>query len=359
MSLRRIIPAITLSFLAVLTVLSIAGAFIGAERAKVMFTSPPMVAYWVALLVLLLAGFVVFPKLVRRPGLLAAHFGTVLIVFGAMAGSQAGHDAGARIFGRAKVPLSYMIIAEGQDSSVLMDANLAERMGDLPFAIRLNRFWIEHYPPEGKNWILQWVAWVPADANTGQPQEVLEGQLPWEVGSDMEVPYTQARVNIVGLDAAANGQPRLKVRLNIEGRSRETVIEPAPGQLMKSLSVTEALGLSAGEQAADEVRLLFREPEGDVRDYKSDLSVLKDGNEVARKVIEVNDPLHYGGYHFYQNAYRIDQEQYTILGVVSDTGLELVYAGFVLLCGGVFYQFWLEPIVAAIRRRRGGHARAA
>ncbi len=39
------------------------------------------------------------------------------------------------------------------------------------------------------------------------------------------------------------------------------------------------------------------------KDYKSWLTVIKNGREVMRKVIEVNEPLKYGGYTFYQSSY--------------------------------------------------------
>ena len=42
---------------------------------------------------------------------------------------------------------------------------------------------------------------------------------------------------------------------------------------------------------------------GAPKEYLSDLVVIKDGQEVLRKSIEVNDPLHYGGMTFYQSNY--------------------------------------------------------
>jgi hypothetical protein len=78
-----------------------------------------------------------------------------------------------------------------------------------------------------------------------------------------------------------------------------------------------------------------------VSDYISDLKVIADGKVVAEKSIEVNKPLHYGGYHFYQSSYDDEEGLYTILSVTSDTGLNIVYAGYTLLSVGVFWHFWL------------------
>lgn len=43
--------------------------------------------------------------------------------------------------------------------------------------------------------------------------------------------------------------------------------------------------------------------DGAPKDYRSDLSVIRDGKEVARKTIRVNDPLSYEGITFYQSSY--------------------------------------------------------
>jgi len=44
-------------------------------------------------------------------------------------------------------------------------------------------------------------------------------------------------------------------------------------------------------------------PNGAPKDYRSDLSVIRDGKEVIRKTIRVNDPLSYEGITFYQSSY--------------------------------------------------------
>jgi cytochrome c biogenesis protein len=44
-------------------------------------------------------------------------------------------------------------------------------------------------------------------------------------------------------------------------------------------------------------------PNNAPKDYRSDLSVIKDGKEVTRKTIRVNDPLTYEGISFYQSSF--------------------------------------------------------
>ncbi len=89
-----------------------------------------------------------------------------------------------------------------------------------------------------------------------------------------------------------------------------------------------------------------------VRAFNSQVTVLEKGQEVVRGVIKVNKPLHYGGYHFYQYDYDRAQGRYTILSVVSDSGLNLVYLGFVLVGVGSVFHFWLRPVWQRIGEKR-------
>jgi len=91
------------------------------------------------------------------------------------------------------------------------------------------------------------------------------------------------------------------------------------------------------------------------KDFYSRLVAIRDDRELpeTEKVIEVNDPLHYGGYHFYQNDYDKSAWRYSIIGVVRDSGLWVVYAGFILLMAGSAAHFWLRPAWRALRGRAG------
>ncbi len=124
-----------------------------------------------------------------------------------------------------------------------------------------------------------------------------------------------------------------------------------------ALPIGPALGLTKngprGQQQDGDAFLLLLPQDGAVRDYKSRLQVLGvNGVHLAKKVIEVNDPLHFGGYHFYQHSYDTRQGRFTVLGVRSDSGLNVVYVGFALMCFGVAWLFWFRPLWAAIRKEK-------
>lgn len=113
-------------------VLSVLGAFLGADRAKAMFTSAPLALFWALLAGLVAARLLRFDKLVRLPGLLPLYLGPLLILLGSMYGSATGHSVAGRLFGSKKIPRGYMVIPEVATSDELLDRELGRRIARLP-----------------------------------------------------------------------------------------------------------------------------------------------------------------------------------------------------------------------------------
>jgi predicted Rossmann-fold nucleotide-binding protein len=77
-----------------------------------------------------------------------------------------------------------------------------------------------------------------------------------------------------------------------------------------------------------------------VKDYKSVLEIIDDGTMVKTGEIEVNKPLYYRGYHFYQNTFNFEgSTPVSGLLVVSARGVWLVFAGYALILIGLFGHF--------------------
>ena len=135
---------IGLILIMLLLVLSIVGAFYGAEKASQFFNSLPLIVYWLVLMTFLVAGLITFRRLIRVPGLLLVHLGCVFILVGAIWGSEAGHRLQKKLLGIDKVPFGYMMIYEqtAKDSIVDEDDNV---LAKLPFNIYLEDFRIEYY----------------------------------------------------------------------------------------------------------------------------------------------------------------------------------------------------------------------
>lgn len=120
-----------------------------------------------------------------------------------------------------------------------------------------------------------------------------------------------------------------------------------PGQLLGGISLRNVLGPDPG---GHEAALYLARPAPPIQSFNSDVDVKIGDRNVERAKIQVNHPLHYGGYHFYQNAYDAEHGQYTVLSVASDSGLWMVWLGMALVTAGTFWFFWVQPAIAYFRR---------
>lgn len=489
-SLRRAILWSVLGGIFILIVLSAVGALIGSgelgraaaeafpghpwvahlfgpQRPKELFNSWPLVIFWFAVAGLLAAGLAAFRRLVAAPAGLAMHLGALLVIAGAMWGSDKGHAMREALFGTVKVPSAYMPIMEGATEDRLFADDLQTPLAALPFGLHLRDFTVEHYPSDAATWALLVVApTLDAEGNVAGVQE----QLRWRVGEELAVPHSDARLTVLrylphARPAYAEGvRPHVEValpggeRLALDAEvGRELTIRDAPPMRLKVVRVfsnLRVLGTGPGRRVIDapgegdnpaaQVQVIgpegvwlegyalametpVRSPDGEllanlrfsrpqpsgaeddpasdapamelllscggrqerrwlivprgagvarlalapiilgretadddmaammapdlylvrpvgpVSDYKSDLEVREGGRTVARRTVEVNDPLHYGGYHFYQYSYDSKHEAYTVLSAVSDSGLAAVYLGMALLALGAFGRFWAGP----------------
>jgi len=348
-----------------LAALSVAGAFLGAERAERFFNATPLVVFWFLLGGLLVVGFVAFRSLLARPGLLAMHLGALLVLGGAMWGSDRGHALG----GGQAVPSAYMVIHEGETTDVLLDPATQEAVGRLPFPLRLDDFRLEYYKPDDP------ARWDLSVGTLAHREEALQ---PWRVGSTFTLPVTGIRVRVLGylassrpvLDDRGNvaaaecdpdgkGPPAMQVLIASHGAEDRAWLVPREGEGYAELLLagrSRGRGALRGGDYVMAQSLILERPEPPIRDYLSDVAVVRDNLDVAKKTVEVNDPLHWGGYHFYQVDYDHEAARYTVLLVQSDRGLYVVYGGFILLVAGAFWHFWIAPALRFVAARQGGRA---
>jgi cytochrome c biogenesis protein ResB len=271
----------------VLTVLSIYGAFIGAERAKQFFNQPPLVVYWTVMATLLIVGFAAFHRLLRVPGLLLMHAGCVLILAGGMWSSQAGHNLQKKLFGIDKIPSGQMAIYEGQsENHVMLDGSREQK--ELPFSIKLNDFKIEYYKPK-----FEYLDYEMA----GGMQRVTA-----EIGRQVDLGAEQGTAKIT--------RKFRNLKVSIEGDKREYYDDPSPNS-------NPAL----------------------------EVQITKPDGQVAKRFIY---SLHPEFSHSPQSSYDDKAARYTVLQVVSDTGVRVVFAGYWMLCIGVVWHMWLRHLLKKI-----------
>lgn len=393
---RKLFLWTTLAVIAVLAVLSVVGSFLGAARARHLFNGP-LAGLWIALTAFLMAAVVYSPNILRRAPSLAMHLGAIAILLGSMWNSPPGHLLARKWFSIDKVAGGFMTIYQHQASREILDGSTGGVIARLPFDVVLNRFSIEYYPPKRDEWHL--VAIVPRAATDSGPHEgpspcAASVVLDWEVGRELAIPGAGVKLKV--LEYIPHAEPVLRepasepgaeptsqsalgdLDVSVEAQAKESSSVPAmrialtrqDGAIAQAwmivdsyidMAVLRLSGVPDGSErgGGQDATLLLCRPDSPIKSYKSDVAVEKDGRTVAGKVIEVNHPMHYGGYHFYQSSYDPEGRQYTVLSVTSDSGLWMVYAGMAMLTAGAFWFCWIGPIIRRVRdsgRASGGRA---
>lgn len=332
---RRVIMWVALALIILLIFVSIYGAFIGAERAQSFINRLPLMVYWIAFTLLLIIALAVFRRLVRVPSLLLMHLGCVFILAGSMWASEVGHTLQKKLFGIDKIQAGQMTIYEGySDNRVILEDN--KQIKELPFSVELKDFQIEYYKP----------AYLYIQTRDGQGWKI-----PVEIGTEFPLGPELGTVKI--LRAFEN------FKITIEDGSRKIIDDPQPGiNPALEVQITSPQGqvttkyvferFGGHTRPEDKFALSYRRV---ISDYISRLRIIEDERIAAEKDIEVNHPLSFGGYHLYQHSYDAEAGQYTVLMVVSNTGLAVVYAGYWMLCIGVFWHMWLRHIVTRIKSK--------
>jgi len=325
--LRRVALWAGLILILLLIVFSIYGAFIGAESAKRFFNSIPMSVYWVAFSVLLISAIVLFKRLLCFRGLFLIHLGCIIIFAGGIIGSQAGFRLQDKLFKTDTIRTGQMIINEGTTERAVELGDGVIKM--LSFAIKLVDFKIEYYQPGQLTIRTQNGEGFKIAAEPGQKYVLGDDLGSVEIVRRFEYfKLTREEDKRIAFEDPNGGpNPALEVLLKKSDGSETIryVFERFPGHARPD----------------DNLQFSYNRL---VKDFLSDVEVVKGNKVVTRKNIEVNKPLHYGGYLFYQQGYDSDTSRYTVLGVTSDKGLGIVFLGYILLCAGVFWHFWLRHI---------------
>lgn len=316
-----------LAAIAVLCLLSIFGAFLGAENARAFFNSIPLAAWWIGFTALLVMSIVAFRALHKRFMLFLMHAGCILILLGGLSGSRIGQKMTASILDKPWIEPCYLKLYAGRQSSTAYRSTDGQPL-DLGFSVALNDFQIHYYDNP--------VTVLVLESDLGR----------WEIlpakGAEYLLSAQAGKVRV--LDVFAN----LKIRME-NGKpvaSEGPAVESNPAWLLEFVNpdgqVTQQFVFEkfSGHAMSGYQFLVTVQKRGMVRDYISDVQVFRDGQPVAAKQIEVNYPLHYAGFHIYQDSYGQDEMgQYSVLQVVPDQGVRLVFGGYVLLTIGLVVHF--------------------
>ena len=297
--------------------------------AKQIFNSLPFVFYYLFLVVFLLISLVFTGGKMETIGIFLTHAAVILIITSSMAASEKGHNVINQWFNIGKIPAGEIVIYKGQtEDRVWLEQK--QQIAVIPFSIKLTNLRIEFYQPgllhirslEGKYWQM------PAEPNAAK--------------------YLDPNTGMVQvLNVFKNFKLKTENNQTTAYDSTESGSNPAV-----RISYTSPHGAVVKKYIFAKFQnpvlpddKIYIDYTLDVRDYYSDIEIIKDGKVVASGTVEVNRPFHYGGYHFYQKVYDTETEQFTVLGVVSDTGLTPFYGGSIVLLVGVSWHFWFRHLI--------------
>lgn len=333
--------ALILMLLAVFAACAVYGSFLGAQRAQVFFNSPPMIGFWCLLAAALAAALAADSILPRKSALRLIHAGCLAVLAGGLLGSPKAHRLTARWLGGPDWTKGQMQLQPGQSASQVK-LQTEDQTGRLPFELRLKDASIEYYDKpaiglyfnDGAGWVIS--------AEKGGPIAIPDGRGTIEVSAvyrNFKLKSEQGQIVPYESDEpAANPAYQL-------------IYRPAGGQ-PEIFYVFERFGMHA--LSGRTCRAEYIAPSV-VKDYKSTLQIVQDGQVVKEAVIEVNKPLYYAGYHFYQHTFAYNQsEPVSGIMVVSARGIGLVFGGYGMILAGLAVQLWPKFLSRGIKSTAGG-----
>lgn len=274
------------------------------------------------------------PFKITQIGFTLAHTGVIFILIGALIGIIWGEKG-------------YLHLIKGKPSSVMKVIKKGKEVGEkkLDFTVVLDNFKVEYYTENDRISIYERKEQHYKHLFSINPAITKEFQLPGGIrtikilkknifeSADEKIPYFEIEVE----------RPKhlqdstIKEKLNSpQHRMAEEMFKDGPLSLI--LAVGNPLPFDENRYMVDYT--LIKEP----KLFQSILSIIeKNGEKITSSPIVVNSPFTYRGYKFYQSNYNPDNPDYSGILVVKDPGLMIVYIGFILVCVGIIYIFYIKP----------------
>ena len=170
---------------------------------------------------------------------------------------------------------------------------------------------------------------VPASLNRSRPTAIGRSPLRMQILEFLPDP----RIHLDVEPVAEGGEPAIRAKLTGPLGSQEKWIM-----------------LDDQDPAAYEDKNFFVRyfrPEAPIKQFFATVNILENGRTAASGVISVNSPLKHKGYQFFQVDY--DQQagknsKYSVLKVVYNPGMPVLYAGFAMLAFGVIGMVLTKPV---------------
>ena len=142
--------------------------------------------------------------------------------------------------------------------------------------------------------------------------------------------------------APGDGDAHTSLRLGIEGPDGES-----SERWLVSNTASGILSLGEGGLTLRLADNRVRPP----RDWRSHLAILEEGEVVKEGVAEVNGPVVFGGYAFFQSDADPNRPDYSGLQVVRDPAWLPVKTGLWLLLLGISWVFYVQPLMDRMSKK--------
>lgn len=273
---------------------------------------------------------------IRALGSLLSHVSILVILIGALIGLFFGQKGLIKIH-------------EGEKVSTFADQN--KREIDLGFLIKLDKFiYNEHIDPKEKLLV------YPAGKGDSPVAEISA-----ETGVELDIADTGSRIKVLRYVSDFAMDTATKTVVSRSARPNNPAIEV---ELKDKDGKTNQFWVFARfpdmhQKMGPAFKFVYHWAGRRPKDFISKVTIFKDGREVIKKDIRVNEPLHFGGYTLFQSSYDTEQLSWSGLQVAKDPGVGVVYAGFIMLTLGLVIIFYINPLIQSLPAGSQAKARPA
>lgn len=253
----------------------------------------------------------------KKLGFIVSHIGLWIVLFGAN-------------FGSVQIERLQMEIYEGEITNTTFD-NSSKSAYTMPFHIKLEDFILDEYNPKlalvnNKTGNLYQTSFVIADSG------VIETMGDWQVNIS-EYIYSSAKAGnkYYFINEPGASPSVLVTATNTNGNIVEGWVSCGSfNRPYESLKLDDNTSLV----------MLFPEP----KEFTSIIKIYEQNKELKEVRLEVNKPAYIKGWKIYQMSYDSDLGRWSrtsVIELIKDPWLEIVYTGIFLMLAGALYMFWM------------------
>lgn len=306
-------------------------------------------SYYFGILLATMACSLILVTIKRKPfkltqiGFTLTHTGTVLILIGGLIGVIWGEKG-------------YIHLTKGKPSNVMKVIQKGKEVGDknLNFTVSLEDFKVEYYDEGDK---------ISVYERENQDYKYLFSINP-ATTKEFKLPGGIRTIRIIKKDIYESQEekvqiPYFEIEVERPQNSQKPKAEESPNsphhgidkEMFGSGPVSLILAMGNPLPFESNRYVISYNQRKEPKLFQSILSISDNsGKKITSPPIIVNAPFTYKGYKFYQSNYNPENPNYSGILLVKDPGLLFVYIGFVLICIGVIYIFYIKPkIIENIR----------